>query len=332
MSLYSAIARPLLFLLPAEAAHECVMKMLTMAAVTFGRSVPAPDGNPVECFGVRFPNAVGLAAGMDKNGAVLPAWPLLGFGFVEVGTVTAHAQPGNPVPRVFRLPRQRALINRMGFNNEGARAVADRLASLRRAGRWPRVPVGINLGKSRVTPLEQAPEDYAYSFRQLREHGDYFAVNVSSPNTPGLRELQAAGHLRDILRALARENPEGKPVLVKIAPDLSGEEIDGIVACGEAEGAAGWIATNTTLDHSAVPPGCDEEGGLSGEPLRQMSTRVLHRVVSVAGKPVIGVGGVSDPESARGKIAAGASLVQLYTGLVYRGPGLPKRLARELLP
>ena len=180
--------------------------------------------------------------------------------------------------------------------------------------------------------MEQAPEDYAYSFRHLREHGDYFAVNVSSPNTPGLRELQAAGHLRDILRALARENTEGKPVLVKIAPDLSGEEIDGIVACGEAEGAAGWIATNTTLDHSAIPPGCDEAGGLSGEPLREMSTRVLRRVVSVAGKPVIGVGGVSDPQSAREKIAAGASLVQLYTGLIYRGPGLPKRLARELLP
>ncbi len=332
MSLYTAFARPLLFRLPAEAAHDAAMKVLAMAAVMFGRNAPAPDGHPVECFGVRFPNAVGLAAGMDKNGTVLPAWPLLGFGFAEIGTVTAHAQPGNPAPRVFRLPRQRALINRMGFNNEGARAVAERLASLRRAGRWPRVPVGINLGKSRVTPLEQAPEDYAESFRHLREHGDYFAVNVSSPNTPGLRELQGAAHLRDILRALARENPEGRPVLVKIAPDLSGEEIDEIVACGEAEGVAGWIATNTTLDHSSVPSGCDEPGGLSGEPLREMSTRVLRRVASVAGKPVIGVGGVSDPASAREKIGAGASLVQLYTGLIYRGPGLPRCLARELLP
>jgi dihydroorotate dehydrogenase len=208
MSIYSALARPLLFRLPAEAAHEVSVKMLGLAATVLGRSAPLPRGRAVECFGLKFSNAVGLAAGMDKNATALPAWPLMGFGFVEIGTVTAHGQPGNPAPRVFRLPRQRGLINRLGFNNEGAEAVARRLRRWREAGCWPRVPVGINLGKTKTTPLDEAAEDYAASFRQLREFGDYFAVNVSSPNTPGLRELQAAGHLRTILRALARENTE----------------------------------------------------------------------------------------------------------------------------
>ena len=330
MSLYTSLARPLLFRLPAETAHEVSMSMLGMAAAVLGRSVPAPAGRPVECFGLSFPNAVGLAAGMDKNATALPAWPLMGFGFVEIGTVTARAQPGNAKPRVFRLPRQRALINRLGFNNEGAAAVAERLARWKASGRWPRVPVGINLGKSRATPLEHAADDYAESFRLLRGHGDYFAVNVSSPNTPGLRELQAADHLRGILRALRKENPSGRPILVKIAPDLAGEDIDGIVAAGEEEGAAGWIATNTTIDHSSVPAGCDEEGGLSGDPLREQATRVVRRVAARAARPVIGVGGVSDAGSAREKLSAGAALVQLYTGLVYGGPALPRQIARGL--
>jgi dihydroorotate dehydrogenase len=330
MNLYTALARPLLFRLPAETAHEVTMKMLALAASVFGRYGSVPAGRPVECFGVRFPNAVGLAAGMDKNATALPAWPLMGFGFVEVGTVTARAQPGNPQPRVFRLPRQRALINRLGFNNDGAAAVAARLARWKASGRWPRVPVGINLGKSRVTPLENAAEDYAESFRVLRCHGDYFAVNVSSPNTPGLRDLQAVDQLRGILRALQRENVEGKPVLVKIAPDLAEEDLDAMIAAAEGEGAAGWIATNTTIDHSSVPAGSDEQGGLSGEPLRPRATRVLRCVAERAARPVIGVGGVDGAESAREKISAGASLVQLYTGLVYGGPGLPRRVARGL--
>jgi len=306
------------------------MKMLALAASVMGRYVSAPSGRPVECLGLRFPNAVGLAAGMDKNATALPAWPLMGFGFVEIGTVTARAQPGNPKPRLFRLPRQRALINRLGFNNEGAAAVAGRLAGWKAAGRWPRVPVGINLGKSRVTPLENAAEDYAESFRLLRGHGDYFVVNVSSPNTPGLRDLQAVDQLCGILRALRRENEGGKPVLVKIAPDLAEEDIDSVVAAGEQEGAAGWIATNTTIDHSSVPAGCDEQGGLSGEPLRERATRVVRRVAAKATRPVIGVGGVSSADSAREKLQAGASLVQLYTGLVYEGPGLPRRMTARL--
>lgn len=330
MTLYTALARPLLFRLAPETAHEVSMKMLSLAAAVTGRYVSAPSGRPVECFGVHFPNAVGLAAGMDKNATALPAWPLMGFGFVEIGTVTARAQPGNAKPRVFRLPRQGALINRLGFNNEGAAAVAGRLSAWKKAGRWPRVPVGINLGKSRATPLENAADDYAESFRQLRGHGDYFVVNVSSPNTPGLRDLQAVDQLCGILRALRRENAEGKPVLVKIAPDLEEEDIDAVVAAGEQEGAAGWIATNTTIDHSSVPAGCDEQGGLSGEPLRERATRVVRRVAAKATRPVIGVGGVSGAESAREKLSAGAALVQLYTGLVYQGPGLPRRIAAGL--
>ena len=277
MSLYTAIARPLLFKIPPESAHEMTMALLAAAARVLGRHVPAPPGRPVRCLGLDFPNPVGLAAGMDKNATALPVWPLLGFGHVEVGTVTARAQPGNPKPRLFRLPAQRALINRMGFNNDGAAAMAARLSAWRKSGRWPRVPVGINLGKSKVTPLERAAEDYAESFRLLRDFGDYFVVNVSSPNTPGLRELQAVDNLRGILRALARENPSGRPVLVKIAPDLADEDIAAVVAAGEEEGAAGWIATNTTLDRDKVAghERAGEAGGLSGRPVFVKSTAAL---------------------------------------------------------
>jgi len=330
MSLYSAIARPLLFRLPAETAHEVSMKMLSCAAVFFGRHVPAPPGRAVELFGLRFANAIGLAAGMDKNAAALPAWPLMGFGFVEIGTVTAIPQPGNPKPRVFRLPKQQALINRLGFNNEGAEAVARRLQKWKTSGRWPRVPVGINLGKSRVTSLENAASDYAESFRLLRDYGDYFAVNVSSPNTPGLRDLQESAQLRAILRALAAANPQGKPIVVKISPDLTPAQLADVVSCGEDEGIAGWIATNTTVDHSSVPAADDTEGGLSGQPLRAKSDAVLRELVSLTRRPVIGVGGVSDVASARAKTEAGAQLVQLYTGLVYGGPRLPRELAAGL--
>jgi len=330
MSLYGALARPLLFRLPAETAHEVSISLLSWAACLFGRHVPAPRGKPVDVCGLRFPNAVGLAAGMDKNAAALPAWPMMGFGFVEIGTVTAQPQPGNPKPRVFRLPKQRALINRLGFNNEGAEAVARRLQHWKSSGRWPRVPVGINLGKSRVTPLENAAGDYAQSFRLLRDHGDYFAVNVSSPNTPGLRDLQQSAQLRAILRALHAENRARKPILVKISPDLAPAQLADLVVCGEEEGIAGWIATNTTTDHASVPPAQDTEGGLSGPPLREKSGRILRELAALTSRPVIGVGGVSDTASARAKTEAGAGLVQLYTGLVYGGPGLPRAIAAGL--
>lgn len=329
MNIYSALVRPLLFRLPAEAAHDIALRLLGLFS-----ALPLPSAviprRGVEGFGIRFPNPVGLAAGMDKNAVALPVWPHLGFGFVEIGTVTARPQPGNPPPRLFRLPAQRALINRLGFNNEGAERVAARLGRWRSTGRWPACPVGINLGKSRVVSLEEAAADYAASFRALREFGDYFVVNVSSPNTPGLRELQAVSHLREILRAIARENSGRRPVLVKLAPDLPDDQWAAIVAAGEEEGAAGWIATNTTLDHSAIPPGQNQEGGLSGEPLRARATEVVRKLAALSSLPVIGVGGVSSVASAREKMAAGARLVQLYTGLVYEGPRLPARIVSGL--
>lgn len=330
MSFYTAYARRLLFRLRPETAHEFTMSLLGLAASVLGKHRPHVPGRPVECFGMGFPNAVGLAAGMDKNGTALAAWPLMGFGFVEIGTVTALAQPGNPRPRLFRYPTQQALINRMGFNNDGAEAVAQRLARTKKAGCWPQVPVGINLGKSRVTPVGEAAGDYAESFRHLRDFGDYFVVNVSSPNTPGLRDLQVAGHLREILKALDAVNPAGKPVLVKLAPDLANDGIGELVAAGEACGAAGWIATNTTLDHSAVAAEGDETGGLSGAPLRARATQVVKLVADHAQRPVIGVGGVDGPDAAREKLTAGADLIQLYTGLVYEGPGLPHRIVAAL--
>jgi dihydroorotate dehydrogenase len=242
--------------------------------------------------------------------------------------VTAKAQPGNPRPRIFRLSEQQALINRLGFNNDGADAIAERLRRLRRSGRWPAVPIGINIGKSRVTPLEQATDDYLYSFRMLRDFADYVTLNVSSPNTPGLRELQEPRKLSELLQAIGRE-PAGatKPILVKISPDLSPTELKAIIATCEENAVAGIIATNTTLNHSSIPPPLDKEGGLSGPPLREKSTALLREIVGKSAIPVVASGGIFDEESAQEKFQAGAQLIQLYTGFVYRGP----RLLREIL-
>jgi dihydroorotate dehydrogenase len=220
------------------------------------------------------------------------------------------------------------LINRLGFNNDGADAIAERLRKLRESGRWPAVPVGINIGKSRATPLEQATEDYLSSFRLLRDFADYIAVNVSSPNTPGLRDLQEPGALSRLLAAIRAEaGTTGKPIVVKISPDLSFPELESILAVCEQHGAAGIIATNTTLDHSSVPPQLDKEGGLSGAPLRARSTALVHEIVARSTIPVIASGGICDAKSAQEKFQAGAQLVQLYTGFVYRGP----RLLREIV-
>src|SRR4030095_8917442 len=233
--LYERLVRPLLFSLDAETAHHFTIASLCRAS----RFDPAlhvlkrftPPSKPKTLFGLTFPNPIGLAAGLDKNGVALPVWAALGFGFIEIGTVTARAQPGNPRPRIFRLPEQQALINRLGFNNDGADAVAQRLLKLRANRRWPAVPVGINIGKSKATPLEQATDDYLYSYRVLREFADYIALNVSSPNTPGLRDLQAAAALSQLLRAIADENRKNtKPVLVKIAPDLSSAALQDIIS------------------------------------------------------------------------------------------------------
>src|SRR5207302_5206168 len=228
---------------------------------------------PKTVFGLTFRNPIGLAAGFDKNGVALPAWAALGFGFIEIGTVTAKPQPGNPKPRIFRFAGQDALINRLGFNNDGADTIAQRLRKLRESGRWPAVPVGINIGKSKITPIEEAASDYVYSFQRLHPFADYIALNVSSPNTPDLRSLQRREQLSILLRAIREENRDAKkPIIVKIAPDLSPSDLDEIIATCEEHEVAGIIATNTTLDHSSISTPRDQIGGLSGAPLREKST------------------------------------------------------------
>ena len=309
-------------MLPPEAAHNLAILGLrltppSLLRVAFG----ATPQKHTKLFGLTFPNPVGLAAGMDKNASALRAWEALGFGFVEAGTITAMAQPGNPKPRCFRYPSQQALINRMGFNNAGASAVANRLARQKASGRWPRVPVGINIGKSKLTPNEQASSDYATSYKLLLPFGDYFVVNVSSPNTPNLRALQDRDALAEIIRTLKRIN-NIKPLLVKIAPDLTDDALRDIATLAESEHLAGLIATNTTLDHSAVPKDSDQQGGLSGTPLRQRSTDVLRILRAATKLPIIASGGIMDAAAAHEKLEAGASLVQLYTGFVYNGPEL----------
>ena len=332
---YELFVRPLLFSLDAETAHHVTVGLLGRAsnfdpALRVLRSFQ-PASNPKTLFGLNFPNPIGLAAGLDKNGVALPAWAALGFGFIEIGTVTEKAQPGNPKPRIFRLPAEQALINRLGFNNDGADAIAQRLAKLRESGRWPAVPVGINIGKSRVTPLEQATDDYLYSFRTLRDFADYITLNVSSPNTPGLRELQEPERLSELLSAIGNEaGTTPKPLVVKISPDLSGAELKTILAVCEKNGVSGIIATNTTLDHSSIAPQLDQAGGLSGAPLRNKSTALVREIAAQSTIPVIASGGIFDAESAREKFRAGAQLIQLYTGLVYRGPQLLREIMDSL--
>lgn len=330
--LYDNLVRPLLFQLDPETIHHLVMQSLRALSVVPYR--PSHDPKVARTvFGLKFPNPVGLAAGMDKEGEALPAWQTLGFGFVEAGTITALAQPGNPQPRIFRLPDMGGLINRMGFNNSGADAVALRLEALKASGRWPTIPVGINLGKSKVTPLEEATGDYLKSFDRLFELGDYFVLNVSSPNTPGLRTLQGKAELDALLGAVMAANrakPAPKPLLLKIAPDLEWAQIDEILELVTSHGLSGLIATNTTLDHSCVPPERDQTGGLSGKPLRDRSTEIVRYVCKHLDLPVIGVGGIFDADGALEKLDAGASLVQLYTGFIYRGPALIGEICRAL--
>jgi dihydroorotate dehydrogenase len=334
-NLYERLVKPLLFSLEAEDAHHFTIVSLRMAShfdpVLRALKRFTPPSKPKTLFGLTFPNPIGLAAGLDKNGVALPAWAALGFGFMEIGTITAVAQPGNPRPRIFRLPEQEALINRLGFNNDGADAIAERLRGLRECGRWPAVPVGVNIGKSRTTPLERATDDYLYSFRLLREFADYITLNVSSPNTPGLRELQKPAALSRLLHAIGSESgPVAKPLVVKISPDLSPIELEAVLAACEQNGVAAIIATNTTLDHSLIPPEFDEGGGLSGAPLREKSTALVRSITANSKIPVIASGGIFDAESAREKFEAGAQLIQLYTGFVYRGPRLVREIAEKL--
>lgn len=332
---YERFVRPLLFSLDAETAHHLTIGVLGRAS-HFGFALRTlksfePPSKPKTLFGLKFRNPVGLAAGLDKNGVALPAWEALGFGFIEIGTVTAKAQPGNPKPRIFRLTAQKALINRLGFNNDGADAIAQRLRALRESRRWPAIPVGVNIGKSRVTALEHAIDDYLYSFRLLRDFADYVTLNISSPNTPGLRELQEPQKLSHLLRAIGNEaGPAPKPLIVKISPDLSADELKTVLVVCEENGVAGIIAANTTLDHSSVPRELDQEGGLSGTPLLQRSTALVREIVARSKIPVIASGGICDADSAREKFQAGAQLLQLYTGLIYHGPGLIRDIMAAL--
>ncbi|HWD19860.1 MAG TPA: quinone-dependent dihydroorotate dehydrogenase [Verrucomicrobiae bacterium] len=341
--LYHNVIRPVLFRQQAEAIHDRTLRGLgvvsrhpalcRMTAAFYG----APE-LPVELFGLRFSNPIGLAAGMDKFARAICAWPALGFGFSELGGVTWHEQPGNPAPRLFRAISEEAVVNSMGFNNPGAEKMAQALAAWKACGRWPAHPVGINLGKSKITPLEKAAEDYAQSFRALRGYADFFVVNVSSPNTPNLRQLQDKSALNDILAALQEANAApARPILVKVAPDLAFEALDEILDLAGPRRIAGIVATNTTITRPEAPDArvqhiYSRPGGLSGRPLRQRSTEVIRHLSRQAqGKiPIIGVGGIFDAADAWEKITAGASLLQLYTSLIYRGPGVNREIVRGL--
>ena len=294
--------------------------------------VPRPGDKRLnrEVFGVRFPNPIGLAAGFDKNARALPAWEALGFGFVEIGTITAQGQAGNPRPRIFRVPEQNALINRLGFNNEGVEKIALRLEHLLRSSAWPKIPVGINIGKSKIVPLGEAATDYVRSFQRLQRLGDYFVLNVSSPNTPDLRKLQEKTAIGELFKAIQQQN-QGKPLLVKIAPDLTLEQVDHVLALATKYQLAGVVATNTTTDQQTIPDNKRQSGGLSGRPLRLRSLEILRHIKKHSPLPVISVGGIMSEDDAKERFDAGAELVQIYTGFVYRGPRLVREIAAALV-
>ena len=343
--MYKALVKPLLFNLDAERAHHLVFDNLRRAARVPGTQAllralyDFQDPSLArEVFGLKFPNPVGLAAGFDKNAALTDELATLGFGFVEIGTVTPRPQPGNPPPRLFRLPQDEALVNRMGFNNDGAAVVAARLT--RRRNR--QLIIGGNIGKNKDTPNEHAAADYVASFEALAEVVDYFVVNVSSPNTPNLRQLQEKKPLIELLQQVQARNQARaipRPLLLKIAPDLTDSQLDDILEIARETQLSGLVATNTTISRAnlGTEPGYVASlgaGGLSGKPLRARATEViryLHRK-SDGGLPIIGSGGIHSAADAREKLEAGASLIQLYTGFIYEGPALVSRINRSLVP
>jgi dihydroorotate dehydrogenase len=344
--MYKQFAKPLLFKLDAERAHHFTFDNLKRAAswpgakaVLRGLYNYQHPSLAREVFGLKFPNPVGLAAGLDKNAVLTDELATMGFGFVEIGTVTPRPQPGNPQPRLFRLPADQALINRMGFNNDGATVVAERL----RQRKNRQLIIGGNIGKNKDTPNEQAADDYVAAFEALAEVVDYFVVNVSSPNTPGLRELQDKKPLISLLqqvqaRNLARATP--RPLLLKIAPDLTDAQLDDILEIARETKLSGLVATNTTIARPetlrtpAATVAAHGAGGLSGRPLRERATEVIRYLHqrSEGGLPIIGAGGIHSAQDALDKLAAGASLVQLYTGFIYEGPGLVRQINRALVP
>ena len=338
--MYKSVLLPILFRFDAERVHHWVCGLIQFFFKIPGSGAVSEwffdvKTAPIEAFGLTFKNAVGLAAGFDKNAEMVDAFAHLGFGFVEIGTVTPLPQLGNPQPRLFRLKADEALINRMGFNNLGAKAAAQRLRE-----RKSTIIVGGNIGKNKDTPNEKAVDDYLICFRELYDVVDYFVVNVSSPNTPGLRELQEKEPLIHILGTLQRENlginpQKPKPILLKIAPDLTTNQLDDIVEIVKSTQIAGVIATNTTINRAGLQTDSDKiaqigNGGLSGKPLAYRSTEVIRYLCqkSDGAFSVMGVGGVSSAEDARQKRQAGANLVQLYTGFIYEGPGLVKKILR----
>jgi dihydroorotate dehydrogenase len=345
MPVYKFVAKPLLFKLDAERAHYFVFDNLKRVASLPGTKAVLRGlydyQHPSlarEVFGLKFPNPVGLAAGLDKNAVLTDELATMGFGFVEIGTVTPRPQPGNPQPRLFRLPADEALINRMGFNNDGAAVVAERL----RQRQNRQLIIGGNIGKNKDTPNEHAAADYVAAFDALAEVVDYFVVNVSSPNTPGLRELQDKKPLINLLqqvqaRNLARATP--RPLLLKIAPDLTDAQLDDILEIARETKLSGLVATNTTIARPeslrtpAATVAAHGAGGLSGRPLRERATEVIRYLYqrSEGGLPIIGAGGIHSAQDALDKLAAGASLVQLYTGFIYEGPGLVRRINRALV-
>ena len=340
-----ALARPFLFGLDAETAHE-----LTMASLAGTQGTPLSMAycgtridDPIELAGLKFPNRVGLAAGLDKNARCIDGLAAMGFGFVEVGTVTPKAQPGNPKPRMFRLPQANALINRLGFNNEGLEAFLANVAKSRvrsQAGKSPLV-LGLNIGKNAATPIENAVDDYLIALNGVYPHADYVTVNISSPNTKNLRALQSdealdalLGQIAERRETLARQHGKRVPLFVKIAPDLDAEQVEVIAATLQRHAMDGVVATNTTLSRDAVKGmrHAEEAGGLSGAPVLEASNRVIGQLRSAlgAGFPIIGVGGVMSAADAVSKIRAGADVVQIYTGLIYKGPALVTDAARAI--
>jgi dihydroorotate dehydrogenase len=341
MSLVSALypaLKPWLFKMDAERAHEWTTRMMRFShALGLLKPDELPRCAPIDCMGLSFPNVLGLAAGMDKTASAVEAWSALGFGFVEVGTLTPRPQPGNPKPRLFRLPEHEALINRMGFNNPGIHAAVKRLEKRR-----TKAVVGVNIGKNFDTPNEKAVDDYLYCLKAAYPVADYIAVNISSPNTKGLRDLQAEDSIRQLLAALKNEQAallklHGKkvPMLVKIAPDLDESQIEALARVFNELAVDGVIATNTTISREAVSghPLEKEAGGLSGAPVTQRSTQVIQafRQLLHAQTPIIGVGGILSGADADAKLKAGASLVQVYSGLVFRGPGLIRHVLEGTL-
>ena len=337
------LTRSVLFCLEPERAHDLALKAIARAGAlppvraALAAQFSVKNADPVEAFGIRFPNRVGLAAGYDKDGEGWRGLSALGFGHIEVGTVTPESQPGNPRPRVFRLPEKRSVINRMGFPGRGAQWVAKRLGGSRPGG----IVLGVNIGKMKTTPLEAAVEDYTVLMDVFAPLADYLAINISSPNTPGLRQLQERHFLMGLLAGIAQrksvlEEELGRrvPVLVKLAPDLEPDQLKTAVDVIVESGLDGIIATNTTIGRRGVEghPAAEESGGLSGAALNELSTEILAAIVTHLGGalPVIGVGGVMGPKDAQAKLDAGACLVQVYTGMIYSGPGLVKDILRHI--